>query len=146
MVWALQLGHLCVGWLGAIKIKYEQYVPVLSFCTEKVKSLCAVGKVREGTIGTTQVSNCVVEIQIIVHTLKRPNDRGIPFTLGLCNGWRADVPIFPPPSEMEITKYVKYTNINNMENYKSYMSNNCWVIVMPSLPRCFWSSSEAEAR
>ena len=78
------------------------YVPVRSFSTEKVESLCAVGKVREGSIGTRQVSNCVVEIQIIVHTLKRPYYRGIPFNLGLCNGMRADVPIFPAPSEMEI--------------------------------------------
>ncbi len=75
---------------------------MLSISTGIVESLCAVGKVREGSIGTTQMSNCVVEIQIIVHTLRRPYYRRIPFTLGLCNGRQADVPKIPPPSEMEI--------------------------------------------
>jgi hypothetical protein len=116
---------------------------VRSFSTEKVETLGAVGKVREDSIDTTHVSNCVVEIQIIVHALKRPYCSGIPFTLGLCNGRRADVPIFPAPSEMEIYRICQiYKNMNKIENYKSYMSNNRWVIVMP---RCFWSSSEAEA-
>ncbi len=73
-------------------------------CPRKKSSLFSVSKVREGSIGTMQVSNCIVEIQIIVHTLKRPYYRGIPLTLGLCNGQWADVPIFPPSSEMEIYK------------------------------------------
>ncbi len=74
------------------------------FPLKKVRSLCAVCKVREGSIGMIQVSNCIVEIQIIFHTLKRPYCSGIPFTLCLCNGWLADVQIFPSPSEMEIYK------------------------------------------
>ena len=93
---------------------------MLSFSTEKVESLCAVGKVREGSIDTTHVSNCVVEIQIIVHALKRPYRSGIPFTLGLCNGRRADVPIFPAPSEMEIYRMSNIQNMCKIENYKSY--------------------------
>ncbi len=59
-----------------------QYVPVLSFSTEKVKRLCAVCEVREDSFGMTHLSNCIMEIQIIVHAWKRPRCSGIPFTLG----------------------------------------------------------------
>ncbi len=50
---------------------YFNFMPMCSDSFVKVKSLCAVSKVWEGSIDEKQVCNCEVEQHIIVLSCKR---------------------------------------------------------------------------